>query len=99
MHFEEKGSKTNTRLEQFAQRMVRNGAFEMFSLKSNSNKEKNELRPYDSSQKTRSKARKSLGDLGTLMLNLGLALLFGASMHDQSNNQVYSLQLPSGVRD
>lgn len=33
------------------------------------------------------------------MLNLGLTLLSGDSMHDQSNNQVYSLQLPSGVRD
>lgn len=49
--------------------------------------------------KTRSKARKSLGDLGTPMLNLGLTLFSGTSMHDQSNNQVYSLQLPSGARD
>lgn len=33
------------------------------------------------------------------MLNLGLTLLFGVSMHDQSINQVYWLQLPSGVSD
>lgn len=33
------------------------------------------------------------------MLNLEMTLLFGTSVHDQSNNQVHSLQLPSGVRD
>lgn len=49
--------------------------------------------------KTKSKIMKSLGDLWIPMLNLGLTLLSGASMHDQSISQVYSLQLPSDVSD
>lgn len=49
VHFEEERSKTYICFEQgiqFAQRMERNGTFEMFSLKTSSNKQgKNKLRP------------------------------------------------------
>lgn len=49
--------------------------------------------------KARSTIIRSLGDSWTPVLNLGLTFLSGASMHDRSINQVYLLQLSSGVSD